>query len=284
MSNLLRITIIAVLCLAIVLSCAVFAPRLSDPSSYSHIIEVLDGNRSTVLGLSAASAAASAAVSALPDDICSPIAEELSDFSTWFLIILTVVYLEKYLLTIFGFVACYILIPAGCAAMIIHCFFPAGFLRQLGIKLIALGAVLVLIIPSSVWVCDKINDIYSESIRVTVDAADSASAKLMEDAAEEDGKDATVIDRAAAIIGDLSGSAAKITAQFKNVINRFVEATAVMVVTNCLVPILVLLFYGWIIKTLFGLQIALPAHLTKPFGRHSHNNAAVLPPEEKIEE
>jgi hypothetical protein len=47
--------------------------------------------------------------------------------------------------------------------------------------------------------------------------------------------------------------------QFRNIINRFVEATAVLIVTTCLIPLLVALFFGWLIKTLFGVQILLPA-------------------------
>ena len=111
-----RIVAVSILALTIILSCTVLGTKLTDPAVYSHTIAVLDKNRTTVLGLSAASAAASAAVSALPSDVCSPLAEQLSEFTTWFLLILSVVFLEKYLLTIFGFAACYILIPAGCGA------------------------------------------------------------------------------------------------------------------------------------------------------------------------
>ena len=60
MEKYLRIGIIIVLALAIILSCTVFGNKLTDPASYSHTIEVLDNNRKTVLGLTAASAAASA--------------------------------------------------------------------------------------------------------------------------------------------------------------------------------------------------------------------------------
>ena len=72
MARIIRISVIAVLALTIILSCTLVGNKLTDPATYSHTIDMLDKNRMTVLGLSAASAAASAAVSALPDDICSP--------------------------------------------------------------------------------------------------------------------------------------------------------------------------------------------------------------------
>ena len=50
MTRILRITVVAVLALAIILSCTVLGNKLTDPTTYSHTIEVLDKNRTTVLG------------------------------------------------------------------------------------------------------------------------------------------------------------------------------------------------------------------------------------------
>ena len=259
-----RTAIVLILALTVILSCTFIGNKLTDPAAYSHTIEVLDQNRATVLGLSAASAAASAAVSALPDDICSPLAQEISEFTTWFLLILSVIYLEKYLLTIFGAVACYVLVPLGCCALLTNCFFPKNSFRSIGTKLLALGAVLLLVIPTSVWVSDQINEIYTKSIEITVASANAVSDNLIGDIAGETDENTSVIDEAKAILGDVSGSVAGVIDQFKNVLNRFVEATAVMIVTTCLIPILVILFFIWIVKTLFSVPIVLPAHLPKP--------------------
>ena len=148
------------------------------------------------MGLSAASAAASAAISALPTDVCSPLAEQLSEFTTWFLLILSVVFLEKYLLTIFGFASCYILIPAGCGALLVNCFFPARLLQSIGPKRIAFGTALLLVIPTSVWVCDQINAIYSKSIEITMESANAVSENLTGEMADGTEESAAVIDEA----------------------------------------------------------------------------------------
>lgn len=264
MEKYLRIGIIVVLALAIILSCTVFGNKLTDPASYSHTIEVLDNNRKTVLGLTAASAAASAAVSAIPDDICTPLAEEISELSSWFLAILAVVYLEKYLLTIIGFVACYILIPLGCGALLTNCFFPRNSLKSLGIKLISFALLLLLVIPTSVWVSDRINSAYSESIEATVQSANAASDNLFNEMTDGQGESSTVIDEAKSILGDLSGSVSQVIGQFRNLLNRFIEATAVMIVTSCLIPILVILFYAWILKTFFNIPIIVQPSSLRP--------------------
>lgn len=266
-----RIVFIFVLALTIILSCTVIGSRLTDPATYSHTIEVLDENRTTVLGLTAASAAASAAVSALPDDVCSPLAQEISEFTTYFLLILSVIYLEKYLLTIFGAAACYLLIPAGCSALLVNCFFPKGLLQSIGTKLVVFGAALLLVIPTSIWVSDQINAVYSRSIEITVASASAVSENLIGEVTDDGEENTTVIDEAKALLGDLSGSVAGVVDQFKNLLNRFIEATAVMIVTTCLIPILVILFFVWIVKLLFNVQIILPAPIPKP-KKHAHGD------------
>lgn len=265
-----RLAIAAILALTIILSCTAIGNKLTDPATYTHTIEVLDKNRSTVLGLSAASAAASAAISALPDDICSPLAQEISEFTTWFLVILSVITLEKYLLTILGAAACYLLIPVGCGILLTHCFFPKSVFRSIGTKLLAFGAVILLVIPTSVWVSDQINSIYSKSIEVTVQSAGAVSENLIGEVSAGDEENTTVIDEAKALLGDLSGSVAGVVEQFKNVLNRFIEATAVMVVTTCLIPLLVILFFAWIVKTLFNIQIIVPMQFMKTRKKQDH--------------
>lgn len=268
----LRIAAALFLALTIILSCTVLGNKLTDPATYSHTIEVLDKNRTTVLALSAASAAASAAVSTLPDDICSSISEQLSEFTSWFTMILGFIYLEKYLLTILGAAACYILLPVGCSALLINCFFRKGTLQGIGIKLVTFGVLVLLVIPSGVWISDQINAIYSKSIEITVQSASAVSDNLIGEMAGENEENTTVIDEAKAILNDVTSSVAKVIEQFKNVLNRFMEATAVMIVTTCLIPVLVVLFFLWIVKTLFNAPIVIPVPQMKPkMSKRSHN-------------
>ena len=259
MAKYLRIFVIVFLSLAIILSCTFFGNKMTDPATYTHTIEVLDENRTTVLALTAASAAASAAISTLPDDYCSSISEQLSEITSWFMMILGFIYLEKYLLTILGAAACYFLIPVGCGALLINCFFPRGMLQGIGAKLLSFGLVLLLAIPAGVWVSDQINEIYSESIEITVQSASAVSDNLITESQDENEESSAVIDKAKTLLGDLSGSVAGVIQQFKNMLNRFIEATAVMVVTTCIIPILVILFFLWVVKTLFSVQVVFPA-------------------------
>lgn len=264
MAKYFRIALVVFLALAMILSCTFVGKKMTDPATYSHTIEVLDKNRTTVLALTAASAAASAAVSTLPDDYCTPIADQLSEITSWFMMILGFIYLEKYLLTILGAAACYVLFPIGFLAFLVNFFFPREILKSIGTKLLAFGLVLLMAIPGGVWVSDRINATYSESIAITVQSASAVSDNLVKEEPDESAENTTVIDKAKSLLDDVSGSVAGVIKQFKNVLNRFIEATAVMVVTTCLIPILVILFFIWVVKTLFNIPINISAPNLKP--------------------
>ena len=138
----------------------------------------------------------------------------------------------------------------------------------------ALGAVLLLVIPTGIWASDQVNSIYSKSIELTVQSANAVSENLMEKIPDDAQESTTVIDEAKAILDDLSSSVAGVIDQFKNVLNRFIEATAVMIVTTCLIPILVILFFVWIVKSLFNVQVILPAGLPLPPKRRRPRDSA----------
>ena len=49
----------------------------------------------------------------------------------------------------------------------------------------------------------------------------------------------------------------------ENVLNNFIEALAILLVTSCLIPILVLIFFVWLVKMLLGLNIDIPTSVRK---------------------
>ena len=139
-----------------------------------------------------------------------------------------------------------------------------------------------------VWISDQIHAVYSKSIEITVDSANAVSDNLFGETTEEAEEESTDIDKAKELLSDVTGSVAKVIEQFKNVLNRFIEAIAVMIVTTCLIPILVIVFFVWIVKTLFNVPIVVPTQLINPKkAKHSirdkSSGADRLPHEEKKE-
>ena len=96
------------------LSVFVLSGPASSPDLHGSTLAALEEKQTTVLELSAASAAASAAITLIPGDVATPIADKLADLSSHFLLVLCAVFLEKYLLTITGTVTFSFLIPVSC--------------------------------------------------------------------------------------------------------------------------------------------------------------------------
>lgn len=49
-----------------------------------------------------------------------------------------------------------------------------------------------------------------------------------------------------------------VTEKFEKLLNNVMEALAVLIVTSCVLPVLVLLFLMWIVKMLTGIDFNLP--------------------------
>lgn len=79
---------IAVLAIIALVSFFVVADYASSPEVHAETIEALDEKRSTVMELTAASTATSVAITMIPGDAATPIAEQLAELSSTFLVVL----------------------------------------------------------------------------------------------------------------------------------------------------------------------------------------------------
>lgn len=248
-NNLKKALIAAVLLLLAVLSFLFIASMASDVQNHTTTLSAISEKSETVLKLSAASALASAGISAIPGDTATPIAEKLADFTEYFLLILCVLFTEKYLVTILGAAAFKILIPIACVLAGISLFRAERPLRALAVKLAVIGLAVYLVIPVSFRVSDMIYAAYDSSIQRTMESAEELTEKTAELAETEDkGMVASILER-------ISETASTLTDKAADTLNRFVETLAVLIVTSCIIPILVLLFFLWVIKQLTGLDL-----------------------------
>lgn len=276
---------------------------MGSKETYRGSIEKLDSKAQTVTALVGTTTAASVAISAIPGDTGIPVADKLMDVAADFAIVLGAIYLEKYMLTIFGLAACRVVVPLACALGVGYVLvredvtWRAG-LRTSAVKLALLALALTLVVPASVRVSNMIEDTFeydatsvssetdtegtadagtaaatTESTAATDDAqtsdeASSASSGEAPDASTDPiGAFAAWVGGLGEDIGSaLSGAGTALSSGVTGVLDtakdwvaRLIEAFAVMIVTNCVIPVVVLLFFVWIINVLMGLNIELPA-------------------------
>lgn len=275
---------------AALVSFFVLGSHFSSPDAYTHTIESLDHKKDTVMGLVGASTGSSAAITLLPGDVGTPIAEKLMDLGSDFMIVLAAIYLEKYLLTILGFVSFKILVPVSCVCYAISLFVRRNrpfcfFLRQMALKVGVFGIAAVLVVPASVAVSRMIEDTYQSSIDQTIAAAEQASddaeALAESEAATSEGTAQSTeqqqqtgiletIQQIPQAIQQLPETVTGVSQEAQRSVNNFIEALAVMVVTSCVIPILVLLFFVWLMRVILGIEIEVPRQALMPrsMGKH----------------
>ena len=227
----------------------------ASPEFHASTIASLDEKTSTVLELTAASAAASAAITLLPGDTATPIADKLAELSSYFLIVISAIYLEKYLTTITGYAAFVILIPAACILLSVNVFARKEMIRRIAWKLTVFGLAVALVIPASVRVSDMIDETYSASIQSTINAAIQTTDQIP--TGEEEEEESEEVGGIRGFISGVKETVSSTGDNIKKVLNNFVNALAVMLVTSCLIPILVMMFFIWIVKILIGSDVAL---------------------------
>ncbi len=89
------------------------------------------------LELTGTATALATGAAAIPGDATTPIANKLADVAGYMVIVYAVIIIEKYLLTITGYIAFKILFPIGCILMATGNFMKAGwkeFIYRIGIK------------------------------------------------------------------------------------------------------------------------------------------------------
>ena len=246
-----------VLLLLAVFSFCVLGKIYSKPEAYEKVIESIDRKTQDALKLTGTATVASAGISLLPDDVATPVADKLADFTQYFLLALCVLMAEKYLLPIIGLTVFRILIPAAALLIILWLFtHKGGIAGNLAIRIAVFAVVIWCAIPVSVAVSDMIYDTYSTSIESTIRETED----LTQDVSIFSKPDGTTfVERATSLF------------------SRLLETLAVTIATSCIIPILVVLFFVWMAKMLIGVAIPSPLEpLRKPkFLLEDHKKAMI---------
>ena len=245
--------------------------------------------------LTAASTVTSALITLLPGDTATPIAEKMADVSGYLLVVLCAIYLEKYLVTITGYVAFTYLIPIACGLWIFNLIFANATLRKLATKLVVFGLAISFVVPASVKISDLIGDTYQAQIEATIEDAKNTQSILENSGVVDDDTNATETtgtdaagtvtgnvqekennnsdsvsnifdwakdaisgakDSVANVVENVTVSTEDLVQKVENSLNHFIEAVAVMIITSCVIPMLVLLLFFWMVKIVLDVDLS----------------------------
>lgn len=239
----------AALIVLAILSMTVLGGIFSSPEAYSRTIQTLDTQKDIATTLSVAVTAASTTLSTLPEDTASPIASELADLSLPLFIIVCILYLEKFLLTTFGWFAFTLLIPLACVLEIIYIIKSDAALRTYIRKILILALALVMIVPMSARVTEMVYETFEDSVTSVFSKADGIVEETMAEN-EEERENAFV-----RFFVDLKDDVVSLIETAKNMLGIFTDAIAVLLITSCVIPILTAILFVWVLKLVFSINV-----------------------------
>ena len=272
-----EIIMIIFLILGILVSVFVLEPAFTNVDMHAGSIIYLDQKSSDIITLSASTTAASAAISLIPTDAGAPIAEKLMDFNLYFLIILCGIFIEKYLLTISGYIVFNFLIPIASVCGIGYILLKSQRAKMIGGKLCAFSVVLILVVPTSVQLSKLIDQTHQISLQQNIEDSDSLTEES-EGIENEDGE-GNWLDNLGNMIGDgissLTSGVSDLVNKGEALLSDLLETVAVMIITSCFIPILVFLILYWATKLILGVEIPLPQKRLKLNKKEEKENEVV---------
>ena len=234
-----NIALVAVLLLIATFSFTKIAPWAANPENHVHSIEQTDEKISTVMTLSGGAAGTSATLSLLPGDMCTPIAEQLAELAKYFMVILSALYLEKFMISLAGYITFGVLIPLACIILCGSIIFKKQNLQTISLKIALLGIVIFIIVPASVKLSDMVYQTQAETVNNAV----------------EEYNDLDIENDEGGFFSELTTIKNETIEKITKFLSSLLETLAVMIVTSCIIPLLVFVFLIWLVKTLFSSNV-----------------------------
>ena len=238
----------------------------------------LEQSSSTVMKFSAATLSTSLAISALPDDFATPLAESLTDMNVYFVAILVVLFLEKVLLRYGIKLAFSVIIPWACIAGILSIALKKHMLKNFAVRLCVFGLALAFVVPCSTHITDIVAADLTAYVNQTITETEDGADKLNE-AMEGGTEDKNIFEKLSELFQSAIRDISDLMLHFQNTIRKCMNSIAILILTNCVMPVLTFFVFKWILKETF--HIALPS-LPKPRQKGSDSKDTPKPEEELI--
>ncbi len=233
----------------------------------SATIESLDEKKITVMKLAATAAASATAISLIPGDAAMPIANQIAELSSYFILILGAILLEKMLIGVVGYLSFTYIIPAACILGILYLYTKRKILLSFALRLAVFGIVIFIAIPVSIKISDIMYDSHQESINKTIDTAkqneEFIDNKKKEFITEDKNWFEKVQNKISAVTSNITKGISEIAKEGEETLATFIETIAVLIVTSAVIPFAVIFLFMWITKILFSIDIIAPLKMKK---------------------
>jgi predicted PurR-regulated permease PerM len=228
----------------------------------------VEDSKDTVMRFSAAMLSASVAITLLPDDVATPLADSLADMNIYFVAILMILFFEK-ILIVYGFKLAAVVLPIACAIYALSIILKQDAMKSLAVRLSILVLAVALVVPCSTHVTNYVAADLTQYVEATIEATEDGADKINE--ARNVGEDEkTVFEKLSESFKTAIDDISDLMLYFQNSIRKCINSIAILLMTNCLMPILNFFLLKWILKETFNVAVPTPRLRRK---RHSDSNS-----------
>lgn len=260
---------ILILVLIGVFSFFVITSWLPDRGFIQDSLESVEESSNTVMKFSAATLSTSLAISALPDDFATPLADSLADMNVYFIAILVMLHFEQLLIRYGVKLAFAIAIPAACGIGILSILLKKDLLKGIAARVAVLGLAVALVVPCSTHITNYVAaDLITYVENTIVDTEDGAD-KLNE-AMEGGTEEQTIFEKLSDLFQTAINDMSNLMSHFQNTIRKCMNSIAILILTNCLMPLVNFFILKWILKETFHIALPMPQMRRK---RHSDSDS-----------
>lgn len=248
---------ILILILIGVFSFFVLTAALPQTDFVKTSLESVENSSDTVMRFSAATLSTSLAITTLPDDFATPLADSLADMNIYFVAILVVLFLEK-ILILYGFKLSFALvIPFACAIGGLAAILKNDLLKSLAVRLSILALAVALVVPCSTHITNYVAADLNEYVEATIAGTEEGADKLHE-AMEGGAEEKTIFEKLSDLFQTAINDLSDLLLHFQNSIRKCMNSIAILLLTNCLMPIFNFFILKWILKETFHIVLPTP--------------------------
>lgn len=230
---------------------------ISNTAFVKDSLESVEESSQTVMAFSAATLSTSLAISALPDDFATPLANSLADMNIYFIAILAVLLLEK-ILIIYGIKATFaFIIPWSCVVGAIAIGSKKSFLHSFAVRLCILGLSLAFVVPCSTHITKYVAADMTAYVEETIAETEDGAAKL-NTAMETDDTDKNMFEKLTELFQTAIRDISDLLLHFQNNIRRCMNSIAILILTNFIMPVLTFFILKWVLNETFHIAIPTP--------------------------
>lgn len=258
-----------------VFSIFVLAEKVPEMQFVKNTIERVEKSERTIAKFSGSTIGISVAITALPDDFATPLADTLADMNTYFILIYAVLFVEKLIVIEgIGIIFAYF-VPCSCILYILSELTKKDVFKKFAIKVFILAAAAVLVIPFSLFFAENIGERYLDYVDETIEEAEEGADKITNIMNSTEGEE-TIFEKLSDAFKTAIQGVEDLLLYFKNVVKKFVNSISILLVTTFIIPLLILIFFKWLMKEVFNLNLTFVIPKFQFFGKQREGEKSRL--------